>query len=379
MMNAPKRDGEGANVAVRHGTLDNPPELAPVRPGEELPWDQLVDYLVPRLAEQGLDVPAELSVRQFPNGSANLTYLLSFGDVRLVLRRPPFGEIAPGAHDMRREYRVLSRLWQRYDRAPRAFLFCDDHDVVGSDFVVSEYRSGVVIWGALPASMRGLPDAARRVGLATVDALADLHLVDPAGCGLGDLGRPEGYLTRQVTGWRHRWELVAAPDSDAAMTETGERLERTLPPSPVPAILHNDFKIDNCQFTLGEPDRVASVFDWDMATLGDPLADLATLLGYWPDPSDTPDDHALHVPGLEALGLPTRAEIIERYAARTGADVSRISWYQTFASWRTAVVCQQLYHRYLRGDSTDERMVARGESVPGLAARALRMAREDLA
>ncbi|OHV31953.1 aminoglycoside phosphotransferase [Pseudofrankia sp. EUN1h] len=364
---------------MRHGTLDNPPELAPVRPGEELPWDQLVDYLVPRLAEQGLDVPAELSVRQFPNGSANLTYLLSFGDVRLVLRRPPFGEIAPGAHDMRREYRVLSRLWQRYDRAPRAFLFCDDHDVVGSDFVVSEYRSGVVIWGALPASMRGLPDAARRVGLATVDALADLHLVDPAGCGLGDLGRPEGYLTRQVTGWRHRWELVAAPDSDAAMTETGERLERTLPPSPVPAILHNDFKIDNCQFTLGEPDRVASVFDWDMATLGDPLADLATLLGYWPDPSDTPDDHALHVPGLEALGLPTRAEIIERYAARTGADVSRISWYQTFASWRTAVVCQQLYHRYLRGDSTDERMVARGESVPGLAARALRMAREDLA
>ena len=144
-------------MTVQHSPPENPPELAAVRPGEELPWDRLADYVVPRLAAQGLDVPPELSVRQFPNGSANLTYLLSFGEVRLVLRRPPFGRIAPGAHDMRREYRVLSRLWQRYDRAPRAFLFCDDHSVVGSDFVVSEYRSGVVIWGALPDSMRGLP------------------------------------------------------------------------------------------------------------------------------------------------------------------------------------------------------------------------------
>lgn len=376
MMNTLRSDGEGASVTVRHGTLDSPPELAPVRPGEELPWDRLVDYLAPRLAEQGVHLPAALSVRQFPNGSANLTYLLSFGEVRLVLRRPPFGEIAPGAHDMRREYRVLSKLWRQYGRAPRALLFCADRDVVGSDFVVSEYRSGVVIWGALPASMRGLPDAARRVGLATVDALADLHLVDPSSCGLGDLGRPEGYLTRQVTGWRHRWELVATPDLDAAMTETGDRLARTLPPSPASAILHNDFKIDNCQFTPGAPDRVTSVFDWDMATLGDPLADLGALLEYWPDPSDTPDDHALHVPGLETLGLPTRAEVVERYAARTGIDVSRISWYQAFSCWRTAVVCQQLYNRYLHGDSADERMVSRGESVPGLAARALRLARE---
>ena len=162
------------------------------------------------------------------------------------------------------------------------------------------------------------------------------------------------------------------------MTETGERLERSLPPSPAAAILHNDFKVDNCQFTPPEPDRVTSVFDWDMATLGDPLADLATLLGYWPDPSDTPDDHALHVLGLETLGLPTRAEVVERYAARTGVDVARISWYEAFACWRTAVVCQQLYHRYLQGDSTDERMVGRGADVRWLAARALRLAREDL-
>ena len=144
---------------------------------------------------------------QFPNGSANLTYLLTFtaadgGEQQFVLRRPPFGVVAPGAHDMAREFRVLSRLWRAYDRAPRAYVFCDDHDVVGADFVVSEYRSGEVVWAQLPSSMAKLPDAGRRIGLATIDALADLHLVDPAACDLTELGRPAGYVERQLRGWR---------------------------------------------------------------------------------------------------------------------------------------------------------------------------------
>lgn len=363
----------GASLSVEPWTLKEPPELAPVRPGEELPWDRLAEYLVPRLAEQGRPVGGDMSVQQFPNGSANLTYLLSFGDEHLVLRRPPFGQIAPGAHDMRREFRVLSKLWRSFDRAPRAYLCCVDHSIVGSDFVVSEYRTGVVVWAALPVSMSGQPDAARRVGFATADALADLHLVDPAGCGLGDLGRPDGYLARQLAGWRRRWELVATPAFDAEMTEAGDRLERSLPSSPVSAILHNDFKIDNCQFGPTAPDRVTSVFDWDMATLGDPLADLGMLLEYLPDPSDTADDHGLFVPGLDALGLPTRAEIAERYSARTGIDISDITWYRAFACWKVAVVCQQLYQRYVRGESTDERMASRGDSVAMLAPRALRI------
>jgi aminoglycoside phosphotransferase (APT) family kinase protein len=217
--------------------VDDPVELAPVRPGEELAWDALADYLRPRLGAQGLDVSGALTVAQFPNGSANLTYLLSFGDTKVVFRRPPFGEIAPGAHDMRREHRVLSSLWRAYDRAPRAYLLCDDRTIVGSDFIVSEYRSGVVMWGSLPASMRELPDAATRAGFATVDALADLHLVDPSSCGLAELGRPDGYLQRQVSGWRTRWELVATADVDATMSEAGELLARTTPTSPAPAIL----------------------------------------------------------------------------------------------------------------------------------------------
>src|SRR5580765_5133209 len=156
-------------------TQESALEVAPVRPGEELPWDRLATYVASRL---GLD--PEMTVLQFPNGSANLTYLLTFDQGRFVLRRPPFGVIAPGAHDMRREFRVLSELWRSYDRAPRAYLFCDDHDVVGSDFVVSEYRSGEVIWAALTPSMAELPEAGRRFGFATVDALAELHLVEPA-------------------------------------------------------------------------------------------------------------------------------------------------------------------------------------------------------
>ena len=345
-----------------------PPEVAPIRRGEELPIERLEEYLRPRL-----DVDAALTMLQFPNGSANLTYLLQFGERPFVLRRPPFGAIAPGAHDMRREFRVLSRLWREYDRAPRAYVFCDDHEVIGSDFVVSEYRRGEVVWSVIPPSMEELADVGRRIGLSTVDALADLHLVDPAACDLSDLGRPDGYLERQLRGWRQRWDLVATADHDPLMQEVGARLERRLPVSPAATLLHNDFKTDNCQFLPGRPDRVTAVFDWDMATLGDPLADLGTLLNYWPDPSDGPDDRALHVEGMEHLGFPRRSEVIERYAVRTGIDVSDVSWYEGFACWRTCVILQQLHQRYIRGESTDERMASRGTHIGMLARRAHRI------
>jgi aminoglycoside phosphotransferase (APT) family kinase protein len=346
-----------------------PLELAPVRPGEHLDWPRLGEYLTPLL-----EVDGELTVLQFPNGSANLTYLLTFGDQQFVLRRPPFGVIAPGAHDMRREHRVLSRLWREYDRAPRAHLFCDDHSVIGSDFVVSEYRRGEVVWAVVPPSMDDHADAGERIGLAVVDALADLHLVDPVACGLEGLGRPVGYLERQLSGWQSRWALVATAEHDETMLAASSLLEQTLPVTRTATLLHNDFKVDNCQFTPGAPDRVTSVFDWDMATLGDPLADVGTLLNYWPDPEDTPQDAALHVPGLERLGLPTRSDVVARYAARTGFDLSVIRWYEAFACWRTCVILQQLHQRYVRGESTDERMAERGDSIAMLARRAVRLA-----
>ena len=345
------------------------PEVAPVRPGEELDWHALERHLRQHLpAAEG-----EFSVLQFPNGSANLTYLVRFDEYALVVRRPPFGVIATGAHDMRREHRVLSRVHAAYPRAPHALHYCADESVVGAHFLVSEYRPGVVVWDHVPEQLAVGEDPGRRIGLAVVDALADLHLVDPDACGLGDLGRPDGYLERQVRGWRQRWEAVA-PEGGHPIDRVGELLARHLPDSGRATLVHNDFKVDNCQFAPGVPDAVATVFDWDMATLGDPLTDLGTLLNYWPDGA-TP---AEGVPGLENLGLPSRDDVVARYAERAGLDLTRdaVGWYEAFGCWKTAVIMQQLYVRHLRGESSDDRMAARGEQVGRIADRALALAEE---
>ena len=348
-------------------------EAVAVRAGEDLDWGRLKDYLTDHLG------PAEeMTVAQFPNGAANLTYLIQLDGRPLVFRRPPFGDLAPGAHDMAREFRVLSRLSTAYPRAPRALLFCDDQSIVGSDFLVSEFRSGQMVWSELPAAWTDVPDAARSLGLATVDALADLSLVDPAACDLATLGRPAGFVRRQVDGWTERWRRVANPDADEPMMLAAALLATHLPEPQRVSILHNDFKIDNCQFATDDPGRVTSVFDWDMATLGDPLVDLGILLNYWPDPSDRPDDRALVYPGLDRLGLPTRAEVTTRFAARTGLSVAAVGWYEAFASWKTATVREQLYYRYRQGESTDPRMARLHENVGMLARRAVRLLRETL-
>ena len=350
---------------------DRSQEVAAVRAGEQLDWPRLEHYLRQRLPQ----LDGSLEVLQFPNGSANLTYLLRFGEQPLVVRRPPFGVLAPGAHDMRREFRALDGLSRHFPPAPKPYLYCDDHDVIGSDFIVVEYRRGVVVWDTIPDAMAHHADVARRIGLAVVDALAELHLLDPEAIGLAQFGRPAGFVERQIAGWQKRWDLV---DSGRVpeMAAVGERLEASfvgVAAEPAAAVLHNDYKLDNCQFDPAEPDRVHSIFDWDMATLGDPLVDLGTLLNYWPDPSDPADDRPLHVPGLERMGLISRDEVVSRYAERTGFDVSGVAWYVAFATWKTAVILEQLYQRYVRGESTDPRMAERGEPVARLAARACRL------
>ena len=346
------------------------PELAPVRVGEELDWDALEAHLRAHLPD--LDGP--LSVRQFPNGSANLTYQVVIGATRLVVRRPPFGKLAPGAHDMAREYRVLSRLHRAYPRAPRALLYCEDESVIGSRFFVSEYRPGIVVWDRVPPELTTEADAGHRVGLAVVDALADLHLVDPAACDLQDLGRPAGYLERQLRGWLRRWDAVS-PGPGTAVERAGAALVAGLPATTRTAIVHNDFKTDNCQFASGDPDHVVSVFDWDMATLGDPLVDLGTMLNYWPGDDGTP---ALAIPGLENLGLPRKDAVVARYAERSGLDLDRttVDWYEAFGCWKTAVIMQQLYDRHLRGETSDPRMAERGGQVQALGERALSLLEE---
>lgn len=349
------------------GGAEYPPEVAAVRPGEDLDWDAAERYL--RAHIDGLG-PLR-GVGQFPNGAANLTYLLEFEDRGLVLRRPPFGRIAIGAHDMKREFRALGRLWRHFDRAPRAYLVCEDHEVVGADFVVSEYRPGQVIWGTAPPSMAHHGDLGRRVGFAVIEALADLHRLDPVTCEVGDLGRPDGFLDRQLAGWQQRWEAASEGEGLPLMADVGAQLAATKPSSGPAAIVHNDYKVDNCQFDPQDPDRVRSIFDWDMATLGDPLVDLGTTLNYWPDPSDTDDDRPVYPEGLDTLGLPTRAEVVDRYAERSGREVGEVSWYEAFACWKTGVVLQQLSARYRRGETTDERQASKADGVASQARRAV--------
>jgi aminoglycoside phosphotransferase (APT) family kinase protein len=230
-----------------------------------------------------------------------------------------------------------------------------------------------VSYGAIPSSMAHLPDAGARMGRAVVRTLAQLHLLNPDACGLADLGRPEGFARRQVEGWVSRWQLVAPPQGAEIMSEVAETLAGSLPEPQRISVLHLDYKLDNCQFRPGEPDAVHAVFDWDMATLGDPLIDLGALLNYWPDPSDTPSDQPLIPPGLETIGLPTRAEVVELYRDQTGLELSGISWYEAFACFRTAVVMQQLYARWERGETTDARMSDRGSWVIPMAHRSARM------
>jgi aminoglycoside phosphotransferase (APT) family kinase protein len=349
---------------------DIAPELAPVRPGEDLDWPRLEAWLRPRLAEVLPGVEGPLTVLQFPNGSANLTYLLRIGGHELVLRRPPMGELAPGAHDMRREYRVLSQLWQHFDRAPRAYVFCDEPSVLGRDFFVMERRRGEVVRTAIPASMRHHADVGRRIALALVDAMAELHALGAATCGLGDLGRPEGFVDRQLSGWAKRWALARFDHSPREMEALHARLAAQPPRPRRVSIVHNDLKLDNCQFDPSNPDRVASIFDWDMATLGDPLIDLGTLLNYWPDPTDPPPARRFNNAAVGGLGLPSRATLVARYAERTGADLADVRWWEAFALWKTVVVVQQLHRRWARGESTDPRMATIADRIPSLIAAA---------
>ena len=349
-------------------------ELIAERPDERLDTTRLASYLRERLP--GAEGP--LSVSQFHGGKANLTYLLRFGEPdslrEFVLRRPPLGPIPPGAHDMRREHRVLSALNTPYPLAPRSLLLCEDESVIGAVFIVEERRLGFVIRDDVPSEFAGRPELNRRIGLALVDSLADLHSVEPREIGLGDLGRIEGYLERQLSGWMRRWEAsLGGPEeqqSRAAMAPALDWLGRKLPRERAGALLHNDYRLDNCLLDTADPARIVAVLDWDMCTQGDPLADLGYLLNYWVEPGDDPAWRAIASMPTWREGFPGREEAIARYAARSGSDVGDILWYQVFAAFKLAVIIQQIYIRYVRGQTQDQRFTSYATRVIGLAEKA---------
>jgi aminoglycoside phosphotransferase (APT) family kinase protein len=345
-------------------------ELIDERPDERLDTSRLEPHLRERLEGAG----GPLSVRQFGGGKANLTYLICFGDREFVLRRPPLGPIPPGAHDMRREHRVLSVLHRRFPLAPKSLLLCEDDSIIGAVFIVEERRRGFVIRDDLPAEFAARPELNRRIGLALVDALADLHLVPPAEVGLDDLGRPEGFLERQLAGWIRRWQAAQggeqADRAAAEMQPVLDWLGRNLPASGAAALLHNDYRLDNCLLDPTDPGRIEAVLDWDMCTQGDPLADLGYVLNYWVEPGDNPEWREIAAMPTWRDGFPSRAEAIDRYAARTGFDVAAIGWHQVFAAFKLAVIIQQIYIRFVRGQTQDQRFRLYWRRVLGLTAKA---------
>jgi aminoglycoside phosphotransferase (APT) family kinase protein len=346
-----------------------------VRAGEQLDWARLVAWLrerLPACAIPGLDVTREPEIAQFPGGHSNLTYLLRFGAAEVVVRRPPFGPVAPKAHDMAREFHWLSAMHRVFPLAPRPYALCEDVSVVGSVFYAMECRRGIVVRTEEPPAI-STPSDRRRVSEALVRTLADLHAIDVAAQDLTVLGKPAGFVARQVKGWTDRWhraKTTALPEMDALADWLLSRLPADAAP---PAVVHGDFKLDNVMLDAADIGRVVAVLDWEMSALGDPLVDLGILLAYW-GPTAPPDQRDALTTVTHRPGYFTREELLDRYAARSGRDISNVRFYETFAVFKIAVVIQQIYFRYAQGQTTDARFATFHTRVAYLARQAANLA-----
>ncbi len=336
-------------------------EAGPVRDGEQLDEARLGTYLAAHLA--GASEP--IAVEQFPHGHSNLTYLIHLGDRELVLRRPPFGNRVKTAHDMGREYRILSRLSPVYPPAPRPVLFCEDESVLGAPFYLMERKRGVILRRP-PRSDRLLPpELVRRLGESLVENLARLHALDYQAAGLGDLGKPEGYVERQVTGWTRRYR-DAQTDDLPPLEQAAAWLADNRPGESGAALIHNDYKFDNLVLDPDDLTRIVAVLDWEMATIGDPLMDLGTTLGYWIEPDDPEPLRRFLVGPTTLPGSFRRREVAEHYAQATGRDVSNMLFYYVFGLFKVAGIAQQIYVRFVRGATRDPRFAVLGDVVAAL-------------
>lgn len=332
-------------------------DTRPVRASEQLDWAKLAGYL-----RRELGVEGEMEVEQFPGGHSNLTYDLRFGDQEFVLRRPPFGPVPPRAHDMARECRVLQAVHPHFPLAPRPYLLCEDTSVIGSVFYVMERRRGLVIRTDEPVPLD--PEMRRRISGSMIDTLASLHAIDVAAHGLDALGKPAGFVARQIRGWTERWHGSKTSDVPE-MEALAQWLEQRIPADPErPALVHGDFKLDNVMLDEVHPDRLVGVFDWEMSAIGDPLVDLGILLCYWVH-AVSDDDAMPNVTKRE--GWFNRDQILDRYTRSSGQSLHDVVVYEVFAVFKLAVVIQQIYARYVRGQTDDPRFGPLGSRVAALA------------
>ncbi|MDQ4042340.1 MAG: phosphotransferase family protein [Actinomycetota bacterium] len=348
-------------------------ETIEVREGEGFDLEALKRYMRGRIE----DLPeGELEVRQFPSGASNLTYLLTVADWEGVLRRPPFGPVPPKAHDMDRESKVLSHIHPAFPLAPKPYFFCEDKSVIGAPFYIMERRRGVILDETFPEGYELTPELCLGISETVVETLVELHAVDWSEAGLEDLSRPEGFLERQVKGWIERYDRAKTEEVEEVGPLT-DWISNNVPESPAPTIIHNDYKLNNLVLNSEDLTEVRAVLDWEMATIGDPIFELGVSMSYWLEPDD-PEDLKKVMPTVTSMpGFLTRDEFMELYAEKSGRDLSNKRFYLTLGYFRLAAALQQIYARWYRGQTKDERFARFGDGVKDLLLHAHHLAFSD--
>ena len=322
-----------------------------VRAGEELDSRKVFKYLkdnIPQLEE-------DLEISQFPSGFSNLTYCIKSGTKEFVLRRPPFGKKAKSAHDMGREYRMLQALKPVFPYCPAPVAYTEDESIIGCPFYIMERISGIILHRNIPTQLKFSAADARKLCVELLDVQIKLHAIDYKGIGLESLGKPEGYVERQVAGWSGRYRDARTPDAPD-YERVMAWLKDKIPAAPgKPAIIHNDYKFDNVVLDAANPLKIIGVLDWEMATIGDPLMDLGNSLAYWVESADPEAMQLIRLMPTDIEGALTRKEIVELYAARTGTSIANFDFYYCFGLFRLSVIAQQIYYRFYHGQTKDER------------------------
>ena len=345
--------------------VDN--ELINIRQDEKIDLHKLKNYLNELLK---IDID-KINILQFSGGHANLTYLISFNNKEFVLRRPPLGPVAPSSHDMAREHMVQHSLNKLFPLAPKSIHLCEDDKIIGSKFHLIERKKGIVIRKEMRPELDGSRDKIRSLSFKMIDILAELHKLDPSQVGLGDFGRPDGFVLRQLNGWEDRWEKASEDEIKANRFNKLVRYLRSNIPEPQGAtILHNDFKLDNIMWDVDNPLLPVAVFDWDMCTRGDPLMDIGHLLNYWIDEDDDYEANLITSMPVKNILYPKKSEIIDHYALKTGFSIKDVDWYYAFGAFKLAVIIQQIYVRFLKGQTQDERFANFGKRIEALISRA---------